>query len=91
MYLFTQSQEAEQRLKATNSFLFFHCLSFRCSLKAFVKSLQAVLLFLAGRCWLLASCHCDGGDFGEPCQSQRGLARSKHAHVPLAREWPLKD
>lgn len=53
-------------------------------LESIYKVTSGCSVFLAGRCWLLASCHCDCGIFREPCPIQHGLARSKPTHVPLA-------
>lgn len=82
MYLFTWSQEAEQRLKATNSDFFFPIACFQCSLKSFTVTLVCSL-FLAGRNWLLFSYHCDCGVFREPWQTHNGPVHSKPADGPL--------
>lgn len=79
MYLFTQSQEAEQSLKQQTVF-FLPLPRFSTFLESICKVTLGCSLFLGGRCWLLASvcflclCHCDRGVFRERCQKQHGLA-----------------
>lgn len=82
MYLFTWSQEAEQRLKATNRGFFSHCL-LSMFLEIIYKVTLVCSLFLAGRSWLLFSYHCVCGVFREPWHTHNGPVHSKPADGPL--------